>query len=130
MERHILLGLARFVHEPAAIEAGFFRREIADAAFGYQREIDANRKLIVGVNAFQETEAKPLETLQIDDAVEKEQRARVDRAADERVNLAERQRERGAGQPLTRCVHKSDQRSSDRPVPSRTARQRAVLPAG
>ena len=29
--------------------------------------------------------------------------------ADERVNLAERQRERGAGQPLMRCVHKSDQ---------------------
>jgi hypothetical protein len=25
------------------------------------------------------------------------------------VNLAERQRERGAGQPLMRCVHKSDQ---------------------
>ena len=38
----------------AAIEAGFFRREIADAAFAYQREVDAKRKLIVGVNAFQE----------------------------------------------------------------------------
>jgi hypothetical protein len=35
----------------------------------------------------------------IGEAVEEEQRARVDRAADERVNLAERQRERGAGQP-------------------------------
>ena len=37
-----------------ALEAGFFRREIADAAFAYQREVDAKRKLIVGVNAFQE----------------------------------------------------------------------------
>ena len=46
----------------------------------------------------------------IGEAVEEEERARVDRAADERVNLAERQRERGAGQPLMRCVHKSDQR--------------------
>ncbi len=36
----------------AAMEAGFFRREIADAAFAYQREVDAKRKLIVGVNAF------------------------------------------------------------------------------
>lgn len=45
----------------------------------------------------------------IGEAVEEEERARVDRAADERVNLAERQRERGAGQPLMRCVHKSDQ---------------------
>jgi hypothetical protein len=31
------------------------------------------------------------------------------RAADQRVNLAERQRERGADQPLMRCVHKSGQ---------------------
>ena len=38
----------------AAIEAGFFRREIADAAFAYQRDVDAKRKLIVGVNAFVE----------------------------------------------------------------------------
>jgi len=57
----------------AALEAGFFRREIAEAAFSYQREIDAKRKLIVGVNAFQEAEEKPLETLVIDDSVEKEQ---------------------------------------------------------
>src|SRR5262249_8744200 len=29
-----------------AIEAGFFRREIAESAFAYQREVDARRKLI------------------------------------------------------------------------------------
>jgi methylmalonyl-CoA mutase N-terminal domain/subunit len=56
----------------AAIEAGFFRREIAEAAFAYQREVDAKHKLIVGVNAFQETDEKPLETLMIDETVEKE----------------------------------------------------------
>ncbi len=61
----------------AALEAGFFRREIADAAFAYQREIDAKRKLIVGVNAFVETDEKPMATLQIDDAVEKEQVAKL-----------------------------------------------------
>ncbi len=57
----------------AALEAGFFRREIADAAFAYQRDVDAKRKLIVGVNAFVEPEEKPIETLVIDGAVEKEQ---------------------------------------------------------
>jgi methylmalonyl-CoA mutase N-terminal domain/subunit len=56
-----------------AIETGFFRREIADAAFTYQREIDAKRKLIVGINAFQEADSKPLETLVIDHTVEREQ---------------------------------------------------------
>ena len=60
-----------------ALEAGFFRREIADAAFAYQRDVDAKRKLIVGVNAFQEAEEKPIETLVIDDTVEKEQVARL-----------------------------------------------------
>jgi methylmalonyl-CoA mutase N-terminal domain/subunit len=60
-----------------ALESGFFRREIADAAFTYQREVDAKRKLIVGVNAFQEAEEKPIETLVIDETVEKEQVARL-----------------------------------------------------
>ena len=39
--------------------------------------MDAKRKLIVGVNAFQEADEKPIETLVIDDAVEKEQVARL-----------------------------------------------------
>jgi len=57
----------------AALEAGFFRREIADAAFVYQREVDKKHKLIVGVNAFQEAEEKPIDTLTIDESVENEQ---------------------------------------------------------
>src|SRR3989440_8965970 len=56
-----------------ALESGFFRREIADAAFAYQRDVDARRKLIVGVNAFVEPDEKPLETLILDEGVEKEQ---------------------------------------------------------
>ena len=60
-----------------AIEAGFFRREIADAAFVYQREVDANHKLIVGINAFSESDEAPLETMQIDDRPEKEQLDRL-----------------------------------------------------
>lgn len=60
-----------------ALEAGFFRREIAEAAFAYQREIDAKRKLIVGVNAFVEAEEKPIDILQIEEGVEKEQVAAV-----------------------------------------------------
>ncbi len=78
-----------------ALEAGFFRREIADAAFAYQREVDARRKLIVGVNAFVEPEEKPIETLVVEEAVEKEQieslrqiKSRRDNSAVQRV-LAE-----------------------------------------
>jgi methylmalonyl-CoA mutase N-terminal domain/subunit len=61
----------------AAIEKDFFRREIADAAFAYQRDVDAKRKLIVGVNAFTEAEEKPIETLVIDPTVEREQVAKL-----------------------------------------------------
>src|SRR5207237_7561776 len=68
----------------AAIERGFFRREIADAAFAYQRDVDAGRKLIVGVNAFQEAEEKRLETLVIDETVEKEQVASLRRTKAQR----------------------------------------------
>ncbi len=57
----------------AATEAGFFRREIADAAFAFQRDVDAQRKLIVGVNAFVEPDEKPIDILTVDGQVEKEQ---------------------------------------------------------
>ncbi len=59
----------------SAIEAGFFRREIADAAFAYQRDVDAKRKLIVGLNAFVEPDEKPIEILTVDDRVEGDQLA-------------------------------------------------------
>ena len=60
-----------------ALESGFFRREIADAAFAYQRAVDAKHKLIVGINAFQESDEKPMETLVLDAAVEQEQTTRL-----------------------------------------------------
>ncbi len=63
----------------AAIDRGYFRREIAEAAFAYQREFDARHKIIVGVNAYQESDEKPLEILTIDHAVESEQIAALRR---------------------------------------------------
>ena len=68
----------------AGIETGFFRREIAEAAYAYQRDVDAKRKLIVGVNAFVERDEKPLDTLQIDASVEHEQVASLRRVKDRR----------------------------------------------
>jgi methylmalonyl-CoA mutase N-terminal domain/subunit len=52
--------------------------------------VDAKRKLIVGVNAFQEAEEKPIETLVIDDTVEKEQAARLRERKSQRDNEAVR----------------------------------------
>src|SRR5262249_29897901 len=54
----------------AAIENGYFRRQIADAAFAQQRAIDAGEKLIVGVNAFEQTDERPIPILEIDPSIE------------------------------------------------------------
>ncbi len=60
-----------------AIEAGFPQREIMDAAYAYQRAVDAKEKIIVGVNDFTDTEEQPLAILYIDDAVEGQQKKAV-----------------------------------------------------
>jgi methylmalonyl-CoA mutase N-terminal domain/subunit len=71
-----------------AIDKGFFRREIHEAAIQYQREVDSKRKLIVGVNAFVESEEKPLETLVIDPAVEQEQVASLHKIKSQREQFS------------------------------------------
>src|SRR5947207_3884614 len=50
----------------AAIEQGFPQREIAEASYRYQREVETGDKIIVGVNAFQSSDDEPIEILQID----------------------------------------------------------------
>jgi methylmalonyl-CoA mutase N-terminal domain/subunit len=81
-----------------AIEENFFQREIAEASFRYQSEVEAARRVIVGVNRYVLEDEQPLEILRIDPALEGKQiervqavRARRDGAAVERA-LAELKR--------------------------------------
>lgn len=61
-----------------AIEAGFFQREIAEAAYRYQQELDRKEKIIVGVNEFvQEDEKLEIPILVISPEVEIKQRQRI-----------------------------------------------------
>jgi methylmalonyl-CoA mutase, N-terminal domain len=56
-----------------AIEAGFPQREIMDAAYAYQRAVESAEKLVVGVNAFQVDDDKPIDILYIaDDLAERQ----------------------------------------------------------
>jgi len=59
----------------AAIDKGFFQSEIADASFRYQREIERNDRVIVGVNSYCDANAEKGggELLKIDEKVEREQ---------------------------------------------------------
>jgi methylmalonyl-CoA mutase N-terminal domain/subunit len=81
-----------------AIRESFFQREIAEAAFRYQAEVERQERVIVGVNRYQLEEEQPLEILRIDEALERKQvgrvqavRARRDSAAVELVLSALKQ---------------------------------------
>ncbi len=60
-----------------AVKQNFPQREIADAAYELQTEIDAGRRIVVGVNAHRHEDEEPIETLRIDPALERKQIGRV-----------------------------------------------------
>jgi methylmalonyl-CoA mutase, N-terminal domain len=60
-----------------AIKENFFQREIAEASFRYQHEVEQKQRVIVGVNRYQLEDEQPLEILRIDPALEGKQIARV-----------------------------------------------------
>jgi methylmalonyl-CoA mutase N-terminal domain/subunit len=67
----------------AAIERSYPQREIAEASYHYQMELDKKEKIMVGVNDFV-SEEKPLEILQIDETVAHRQAARLTKLRVER----------------------------------------------
>ena len=60
-----------------AVKAGFPQREIAEAAYELQCEIDRGERVVVGVNDYREGDGRELEILRIDPAVERKQIGRV-----------------------------------------------------
>jgi len=72
----------------AAIERGFMQREIHDAAFAYQREIEAKERIVVGVNNFTSGYEPPGEILKVNPAIEEKQRSRVAQVRTERDQQA------------------------------------------
>jgi methylmalonyl-CoA mutase N-terminal domain/subunit len=68
----------------AAIERGYMQREIQNAAFMYQREIETKNRIIVGVNEFTSGDVPPGDILKVNPAIEQKQRARIERIRAER----------------------------------------------
>jgi methylmalonyl-CoA mutase N-terminal domain/subunit len=73
-----------------AIEAGYPQREIADAAYAYQQQVDRGDKVVVGVNRYQVPEERPPELLRVSPEVETRQADRVRRVKRERDATAAR----------------------------------------
>ena len=71
-----------------AIERGYPQREIAEAAFNYQRQLEQGIKTVVGVNKFSVPEEIAIEVLKIDPALEERQIQRVRKMKRERNGTA------------------------------------------
>jgi len=70
----------------AAIEKGFPQREIHEAAYAYQRQLERKEKLIVGVNEFVTEEKRPIDILVIDEGVAEAQRRKLAELRKQRDN--------------------------------------------
>jgi methylmalonyl-CoA mutase N-terminal domain/subunit len=60
-----------------AIKKNFFQREIADASYKYQREVERKERIIVGVNKYKPKTEKTPDILKIDESVADEQKAKL-----------------------------------------------------
>lgn len=60
-----------------ATEEGYFQRELAKAAYEYQKEVESGEKVVVGVNKYQVEEDARLRIFQVDPKVEKRQISRL-----------------------------------------------------
>jgi methylmalonyl-CoA mutase N-terminal domain/subunit len=69
----------------AAIEKGYPQREIADAAYRFQQNIDTKKRTLVGVNKYV-TDHPPVDILKIDPEVERRQVARLQEVKQTRDN--------------------------------------------
>jgi methylmalonyl-CoA mutase N-terminal domain/subunit len=67
-----------------AIKTGFPQREIADAAFQYQREVDSKQRIVVGVNEYRLDGEEEMEIHRPDPEAEGRQRSRLERTKSER----------------------------------------------
>jgi methylmalonyl-CoA mutase (EC 5.4.99.2) len=61
----------------AAIERGFPQMEISDAAYTFQKQIDANEKIMIGVNKYCTDDKVEIPFLEIDETTERDQIARL-----------------------------------------------------
>jgi len=71
-----------------AVECGFIEEEIQDSAYRFQKAVESNQQVIVGVNRFQTPEKLPTNLLRVDPAVREVQIKRLDKLRSERDSNA------------------------------------------
>lgn len=71
---------------PKAIDLGYIQQEIMDAAYEYQRDIETDKRIVVGMNKFQVEEEAPKGLLKVDPAVGELQKEKLAKLRSERDN--------------------------------------------
>lgn len=71
-----------------AIEKGFIQKEIMDSSYEYQKQVESNERIVVGMNKFQIKEASPKGLLRVDPVVGELQKEKIQRLKAERDNSA------------------------------------------
>ena len=71
---------------PAAIDRGYMQQEIMDSAYEYQKEIENNERIIVGMNKFQVEEEAPKGLLRVDPIVGEQQKEKIKELKEKRDN--------------------------------------------
>ncbi|WP_024621430.1 acyl-CoA mutase large subunit family protein [Metaclostridioides mangenotii] len=71
---------------PQAIEQGYIQQEIMDSAYKYQKDIENNEKIIVGVNKYQIEEDAPKGLLRVDPMVGERQKEKIKALKEKRNN--------------------------------------------
>jgi methylmalonyl-CoA mutase N-terminal domain/subunit len=80
VEQEVIEYIERIDHMSgalAAIEQGFIQAEIQESAYRYQKDIESEDQIVVGLNAFQVDERLELEPLRVDPSIESEQCRRL-----------------------------------------------------
>ncbi len=104
-----------------AIEAGYPQKEIADAAYVYQQQIERGEKTVVGVNRYQMPEERPLDLLRVPLEVETRQA--------DRVRRVKRERDAGAARAALARVHDAA-KGRDNLMPPLVAAVKALCTVG
>jgi methylmalonyl-CoA mutase N-terminal domain/subunit len=71
-----------------AIELGFPQKEIGDAAYHYQQQLEKNEKVVVGVNKYVMEQSVPIPTLRIEEEAARRQVANLQEVRKKRDNTA------------------------------------------
>jgi methylmalonyl-CoA mutase N-terminal domain/subunit len=94
----------------AAIEKGFMQREITESAYRYQKEVEAKKRTVVGVNEFLSEEEAPIKILQINPEIEEK--------LVERLKQIKRERNRAKVDEVLSNLRRAAERENENLMPS------------